>query len=109
MLVNLPPSHVGCVTELLGTAIYEGLTSVLLHVFDAEKSLEAIQQHRVTVLGQIPALFTLEWNHPRFRDFDLRSLRVAIYGGQAVPRAFLDRLRQMAPEIGTGCHAMSQA
>jgi acyl-CoA synthetase (AMP-forming)/AMP-acid ligase II len=29
-------------------------------------------------------------------------VRLAIYGGQAVPRAFLDRLRQMAPEIGTG-------
>lgn len=102
LLVNLPPGHVGCMTELLGTALYAGLTSVLLHVFDAEKSLEAIQQHRVTVVGQIPALFTLEWNHPRFQEFDLRSLRVAIYGGQAVPRAFLDRLREMAPDIGTG-------
>jgi acyl-CoA synthetase (AMP-forming)/AMP-acid ligase II len=102
MLVNLPPGHVGCMTELLGTSLYEGLTSVLLHIFDAEKSLEAIQQHAVTVVGQIPALFTLEWNHPRYREFDLRSLRLAIYGGQAVPRAFLDRLRQMAPEIGTG-------
>lgn len=102
MLVNLPPGHVGCMTELLGTALYEGLTSVLLHVFEAEKSLEAIQRHRVTVVGQIPALFTLEWNHPRYTEFDLGSLRMAIYGGQAVPRAFLDRLRTMAPEIGTG-------
>ncbi|MGB8930090.1 MAG: class I adenylate-forming enzyme family protein [Anaeromyxobacteraceae bacterium] len=102
MLVNLPPGHVGCMTELLGTALYEGLTAVLLHIFDAEKSLEAIQQHRVTVLGQIPALFTLEWNHPRHRELDLSSVRMAIYGGQSVPRSFLDRLRQMAPEIGTG-------
>ena len=75
---------------------------MLLHIFDAEKSLEAIQQHRVTVLGQIPALFTLEWNHPRHRELDLSSVRMAIYGGQSVPRSFLDRLRQMAPEIGTG-------
>jgi len=102
LLVNLPPSHVGCTTELLGTALYEGITSVLLHVFDAEKSLEAIAQHRVTVVGQIPALFNLEWNHRRYADFDLSSLRAAIYGGQGVPRAFLDRLRAMAPEIGTG-------
>lgn len=102
LLVNLPPSHVGCTTELLGTAIYEGLVSVLLHIFDAEKSLEAIEQHRVTVVGQIPALFNLEWAHRRYRDLDLSSLRAAIYGGQGVPRAFLDRLREMAPEIGTG-------
>jgi acyl-CoA synthetase (AMP-forming)/AMP-acid ligase II len=102
LLVNLPPSHVGCTTELLGTALYEGLTAVLLHIFDAEKSLEATQQHKVTVVGQIPALFNLEWNHPRFKEFDLSSLRSSIYGGQGVPRAFLDRLRRMAPEIGTG-------
>jgi fatty-acyl-CoA synthase len=102
LLVNLPPSHVGCTTELLGTSLYEGLTSVLLHIFDAEKSLEAIQQHKVTVVGQIPALFNLEWNHPRYGEFDLSSLRASIYGGQGVPRAFLDRLRKMAPEIGTG-------
>ncbi|HVO19670.1 MAG TPA: class I adenylate-forming enzyme family protein [Anaeromyxobacter sp.] len=102
LLVNLPPSHVGCATELLGTALYQGITSVLLHVFDAERSLEAIARHRVTVLGQIPAMFNLEWSLRRYREYDLSSVRLAIYGGQSVPRAFLDRLRQMAPEIGTG-------
>lgn len=102
LLVNLPPSHVGCTTELLGTGLYAGITSVLIHVFDAERSLEAIARHRVTVVGQIPALFNLEWNHRRYAELDLSSVRVAIYGGQGVPRAFLDRLRAMAPEIGTG-------
>jgi fatty-acyl-CoA synthase len=102
LLVNLPPSHVGCTTELLGTALYEGITSVLLHVFDAEKSLEAIARHRVTMVGQIPALFNVEWNHRRYAELDLSSLRAAIYGGQGVPRVFLERLRRMAPEIGTG-------
>ncbi|HET9555044.1 MAG TPA: class I adenylate-forming enzyme family protein [Anaeromyxobacteraceae bacterium] len=102
LLVNLPPSHVGCTTELLGTAVHEGLTSVLLQIFDAEKSLEAIQRHRVTVVGQIPALFNLEWNLRRYGEFDLGSLRAAIYGGQSVPRPFLERLRAMAPAIGTG-------
>ena len=77
LLVNLPPSHVGCTTELLGTALYRGIPSVLLHLFDAEKSLEAIERHRVTVLGQFLALFNLEWNHRRFSQFDLSSLRLA--------------------------------
>jgi acyl-CoA synthetase (AMP-forming)/AMP-acid ligase II len=102
LLVNLPMSHVGCTTELLGTAVYQGITAVLLQLFDAEKSLEAMAQHRVTVLGQIPALFNVEWSHRRYAEFDLSSIRLAIYGGQGVPRPFLDRLRAMAPEIGTG-------
>ena len=73
LLVNLPPSHVGCATELLGTAVHMGVTAVLIQIFDAERSLEAIAQHRATVLGQIPALFNLEWNHRRYAELDLSA------------------------------------
>ena len=102
MLVNLPPSHVACVTEQLATTIYRGGTCVILPIFDARASLEAIGRHRVTILGQIPALFNLEWRLPDYAGSDLSSLRFAIYGGQSVPRAFLEKMRQMAPRIGTG-------
>jgi fatty-acyl-CoA synthase len=102
MLVNLPPSHVGCATEQLATTIYGGGTCVILPIFDAKASLEAIVKHRVTVLGQIPALFNLEWRLPEYAEFDLSSLRFVIYGGQAVSRQFLERMRTMAPRIGTG-------
>jgi acyl-CoA synthetase (AMP-forming)/AMP-acid ligase II len=102
MLVNLPPSHVGCATEQLATTVFGGGTCVILPIFDATSSLEAIAKHRVTVLGQIPALFNLEWRLSEYGAFDLSSLRFAIYGGQAVSRPFLERLRAMAPRIGTG-------
>ena len=102
MLVNLPPSHVGCVTEQLCTVVYGGGCAALLHLFDAQKSLEAIQRHRVTTLGQIPALFNMEWRLASYPASDLRSLRFAIYGGQGVSRAFLDKMKLMAPRIGTG-------
>ena len=102
MLVNLPPSHVACTTEQLATIIYGGGIAVLLHIFDAKLSLEAIQKHKVTMLGQIPALFNMEWRLPDYADYDLSSLRFAIYGGQAVSREFLVKMKQMAPCIGTG-------
>lgn len=102
MLVNLPPSHVGCTTEQLATIIFGGGVAVILPVFDAKDSLEAIERHRVTVIGQIPALFNLEWRLPEYDQYDLSSLRFAIYGGQAVPREFLVRMKAMAPRIGTG-------
>ena len=53
MLINLPPSHVGCVTEQLATTIFGGGVAVILHIFDPQKSLEAIQEHKITTLGQI--------------------------------------------------------
>lgn len=102
MLVNLPPSHVGCTTEQLATTIYGGGTGVILHIFDPKLSLEAIQEHKITVVGQIPALFNMEWRLPEFNDYDLSTLRFLLYGGQAVSVEFLKKMKAMAPKIGTG-------
>ncbi|MHA1820242.1 MAG: class I adenylate-forming enzyme family protein [Promethearchaeota archaeon] len=102
MLINLPPSHVGCTTEQLATILFGGGTAVLLHIFKPEQSLDAIQKYKCTVLGQIPALFAMEWRLPNYKDYDLSSLRFAIYGGQSVTRKFLEQLSQMAPKFGTG-------
>jgi len=102
MLVNLPPSHVGGQAEQLMSTFFVGGTAVILHVFDPVKSLQAIQDYRVTVLGQIPALFNLEWRLPNYDSYDLSSLDFALYGGQQVPRQFLVRLSQMAPKFGSG-------
>ena len=102
MLINLPPSHVGCTTEQLGTVLFGGGIAVILHIFDAKLSLEAIAKHRATIIGQIPALFNMEWRLADYGKYDLSSLRFAIYGGQAVSREFLVRMKAMAPRIGTG-------
>lgn len=102
VMVNLPPSHVGCQSELLMTTFFFGGTAVTLEVFDAALTLEAIERHRVRLLGQIPAMFNLLWRHSSYAARDLSSLGVAVYGGQSVPRGFLDQLRTMAPKIGTG-------
>ena len=102
MLVNLPPSHVGCQTEQLMTTLFSGGTAVILHIFDAELSLKAIQDHKVNCFGQIPALFNLQWRLPNYDDYDLSTLKFALYGGQQVSRTFLERLSAMAPGFGTG-------
>lgn len=102
MLVNLPPSHVGCQAEQLMTTFFTGGTAVILHLFDAEKTLRAIQDHKVEVFGQIPAMFQFQWRLPNFDQFDLSSLKFALYGGQQVSRPFLERLASMSEKFGTG-------
>ena len=102
LLVNLPPSHVGGQAEALMTTLFWGGTAVVLEVFDAVRSLDAIERHGVNVLGQIPAMYNFEWRLPNYAGRSLDSLEIAIYGGQQVPRSFLERLAGMAPKIGTG-------
>lgn len=101
-LVNLPASHVGGQTELLMSTLFGGGTAVLLEIFDAGRSMRAIAQHGVEILGQIPAMFNLEWMLKDYDRHDLSSLKFAAYGGNAVSRTFVDKLSAMAPSIGTG-------
>jgi len=102
MLVNLPPSHVGGQAEQLMTPLFWGGSCVVLHMFDPEKSLQAIQQYKVDCFGQIPALFAMEWRLPSYGTYDLSSLKFALYGGQQVSRPFLEQLSRMSPRFGTG-------
>jgi acyl-CoA synthetase (AMP-forming)/AMP-acid ligase II len=101
-LVNLPPSHVGGQTEAMMSTFFGGGTAVLLDVFDAGRSLRAIAQHRAEILGQIPAMYNLEWMLKDYDRHDLSSLKFAAYGGHAVSRPFVDQLAAMSPVIGTG-------
>jgi acyl-CoA synthetase (AMP-forming)/AMP-acid ligase II len=101
-LVNLPPSHVGGLTEQLATSTFGGGGAVILHIFNPEMSLQAIEKEKITIVGQIPALFNLEWQLPNYSSFDLSSLRFILYGGQEVPVEFLKKMQEMAPKIGTG-------
>ncbi len=102
VLCNLPASHVGGQAEVLLTSLFMGATAVTMEIFDAAASLDAMERHGVTLIGQIPAMFNLEWRTADFARRNLVALQTAVYGGQAVPRAFLERMLQMAPRIATG-------
>jgi len=73
-----------------------------LDIFKPDLSLAAVQKYKVTILGQIPALFNLQWRLPNYNTYDLKTLKFVMYGGQAVSRPFLEKLKLMAPKFGTG-------
>jgi acyl-CoA synthetase (AMP-forming)/AMP-acid ligase II len=102
MLVNLPPSHVGGLTQQCMTPWYLGAKNIIMDIFKADISLENVQKYKVTLFGQIPAMFNLEWRLPNYNTYNISSLKFALYGGQAVSRQFLEKLSMMAPKFGTG-------
>ncbi|KAH3758167.1 long-chain fatty acid--CoA ligase [Pelomyxa schiedti] len=102
LLLNLPLSHVGGITEMLCTLMVCRGTAVLIPVFNAEKSLAAIKRNDVTILAQIPAMYNLMWRLPSYSSFDLSSLRMVAFGGQSVTAEFVHKLSTMAPYVATG-------
>ena len=47
-------------------------------------------------------MFQMQWQLPNFADYDLSSLRTAMFGGQQVTRPFLQQLCAMLPYVATG-------
>ena len=101
-LVHLPPSHVGCQTEMMMSTLFGGGSVVLLDVFDPAKTMRAIQQHRVQIFAQIPAMFNLVWMLKDYAQYDLSSIQLVAFGGNSVSKAFVDRVAGMAPLVATG-------
>lgn len=84
------------------TTLFWGGTAILLEVFDATRSLGAVERHKVNILGQIPAMFNYQWRLADFDRFDLSSLAIAVYGGPAGVETLFERLSRMAPRVATG-------
>jgi fatty-acyl-CoA synthase len=60
--------------------------------FDPLAVLRAVETERCTALHGVPTMFIAELEHPRFADFDLRSLRTGIMAGAPCPPALMRRV-----------------
>lgn len=67
------------------SALVAGITVYPLASFDAEGLLALIEREKITVLMGPPTIFFSLMDHPRFKDFDLSSLRVGHTGASNVP------------------------
>ena len=60
--------------------------------FDALTVLETVQAEQCTGLHGVPTMFIAELDHPRFAEFDLRTLRTGIMAGTACPIEVMKRV-----------------
>jgi long-chain acyl-CoA synthetase len=75
---------------LLYPVLYAGGTNVLEVHFDAEATLAAIEQHRISLLFTVPTMLSRLVSAESFDARDLSSLRALIYGGAPMPSAQQD-------------------
>jgi len=61
--------------------------------FDPLKTLETVAAERCTALHGVPTMFIAELEHPRFREFDLSSLRTGIMAGAPCPVEVMKRVQ----------------
>ena len=61
--------------------------------FDAITVLETVQQEKCTGLHGVPTMFIAELDHPRFKEFDLSTLRTGIMAGSPCPIEVMKRVQ----------------
>jgi fatty-acyl-CoA synthase len=94
-LVAAPMFHTAGLNQLFLPTFLKGGTAVMMSAFDPDHALELIEQHRVTWMFGVPAMFAAMTRAARWTGADLSSLRVLMCGGAPVPsaliRAYQDR------------------
>ena len=108
--IPVPMYH--CFGMVLGVlaAMTHGAASVFCgDGFEPLAVLQAVAAERCTVLHGVPTMFIAELEHPRFREFDLSSLRTGIMSGSSCPIAVMRRVvaEMHMPEV-TICYGMTE-
>ncbi len=96
----------GCVLGTLVCAVYGSAMIIPAESFDPLATLEAIQGAQCTALYGVPTMFIAQLNHPRFGEFNLKSLRTGVMAGSPCPievmRAVIDKMGASQITIGYG-------
>ena len=78
-------------------------------LFNAEKTLEAVQHHRATALHGVPTMFIEELSLPNFSEYDVSGLRTGIMAGSICPEELLLQIhKEMGMQQITVCYGMTE-
>ena len=104
-----PLYHVGGMQAFFIPHLMVGGTNVVEGRYDALKTLQTIDAHRATTLFAVPTQIQEMLFHPRFRDFDVSSLRMITTGGAAISASTMENvIRDFCPNIFNG-YGMTEA
>lgn len=97
LMLHLPMNHVSGAALITVGALLTGATLVMLERFQPAETLALVAQERVTILGQVPTMWILEFLLPDIGQYDLSSLRMTIVAGAPTPPAAMRRIAALAP------------
>lgn len=99
-LLHFPINHVAADVEIGYGAVMGGGTLVFLDHFDPQTSLETIERERITMVGQVPVMFLMQFQAPKFKTMDWSHVKYFVWGGAGAPQLVLDVLKQIAAASG---------
>ena len=96
-----PVNHIGCVVDVSTPTLVSGGTLVFLENFSPKRSLELMEQEKVTLWASVPSVFQLQYADETFATTDLSAVKLIVWEGAAMPADLLERLLQHGAPLAT--------
>jgi long-chain acyl-CoA synthetase len=108
VLCVAPVFHITGAIAGLGVGIVTGAPVVLLHRFDAEETLRAVERWRATFTVAASTAFIALINQPSLRGYDVSSLTKTLSGGAPVSRELVRKVRDATGWSLHGVYGMTE-
>ena len=79
--------------------IYKGGTIIIEEAFSPEKTLNTMEQEKVTIFFGVPAMYSILLNTPKMKTLDLSHLRLFTYGAAPMPYELVKQLKALYPFV----------
>lgn len=100
ILLHFPINHVAASVEIGFAAIMSGSATIMMDKFDPVESLRMIQKERITLFGQVPAMFLMQFATPIFKDVDWSSVETFAWSGSSATHLVVDVLSRICARTG---------
>ncbi len=91
----LPWFHIYGQTTVLHFAIFSASTIIVYPRPDIEAVMKDIERYKADIFHGVPTAYVAIINHPRVKEFNLRSLKACISGAAPLPVAVLEAFEKL--------------
>ncbi|SEN12628.1 long-chain acyl-CoA synthetase [Mesobacillus persicus] len=94
VITTLPMFHVFCLTVALNAPLMNGATLLIVPRFSPGEIFEVSKKYDATVFAGVPTMYNFLLQYPEGNPEDMKSLRLCISGGAAMPVALLENFER---------------
>jgi len=97
-ILTVPLYHVAGIQAMMA-AVYGGRTLVIERQFEPTEWMGLVQQEKAGRAMMVPTMLKQLIEHPKFKDYDLSSLRVITYGAAPMPLEVIKKAINVFPKV----------
>ncbi|MFS0865409.1 fatty acid--CoA ligase family protein [Fredinandcohnia sp. 179-A 10B2 NHS] len=109
VITTLPMFHVFCLSVALNAPLMNGGTLLIVPKFSPKEIFHIAKTHEATVFAGVPTMYNFLLQYPEGNPEDLKSLRLCISGGAAMPVALLKGFEQKFNVLVSEGYGLSEA